>query len=1058
MNKRHLIHLVWLFLIVIGHATAKTPLSKRQDSLSLDHHWNNRYYKRATELEQAGKPLAAVSFYQKALQRFEKKKQWYAYMTASHRLGRNCLNREDFASGIEVINTALTQLERNAPGSLKNGQRLYQLQFDLYKKEQKTKEALTVSDRQLLLLHSLYRKIPHWDLVKAYHHRAQLQQQLKTYKEAVESALKAKEIAESLYRENYGLTSRTYKLLHYLYRQTGAYTEGVELLKTALSYASSHPRAKEEDICLYYLELGNYQTTFNESRRAIEYFEKVLFLIQESETAKKTVEKQYGLSRLYSRLGVNFLNIKDCSQASRYFTKSIEQIKNRTDKMAIKRIVQNLTSIGSIYSERNLYDTATYYYEQADSLLDIAIASAADANAFFHQKRHILWHAGSNALNRGDLDQAKRYFLEVLEKFSVEDRQWDDVGTLFYLGIIAEEQNDWPSALYYNHLGIIALCRTFNNPDYLQLPALEDFRELGNTYWLLNQKARYLSLSAQQEADSVKKERHLEAAIRTVDLFDQVHNRGLKKMNILRDGQNTTIIETSLMNYKEGISIAHRDHRSQTSHEVIEKGFYYTQKMKSQHLWMNLLMSEATTHGNVPETFVEKEKNLQEEILHYEQKLLEAEEAGDSNMVAVYEHLYLFEKRNDYRELMLEMEAHYPAYYESKFAFTPQSSASLQPILKGKELLIEYVFSDEALFAFTLSHDQPLRMHRLPLDKQLFSRIDSLHELLQASSWMRKSRREQFIKLSHHLYQQLLEPLETQLQGKERLIIIGDGMMNYIPFEVLLPNPTVAAFHKLDYLIRRFELSYHYSASLFARARQKEKSAQSGIFAFAPVYEQSEHKVKQVAQTTIPSKLRTFRQDCTYAPLPESEREVKTIAQLFGEAEQDTSNQFLAIRQNADETTLKNHLSMPYKYIHIAGHSFANLEHPKFSGIACFSEKESTTSKEDGVLYAGEIYNIKTQADLVILSSCESGFGKLELAEGLMGLNRAFIFNGTPNVVFSLWKVYDKINAKVMIDFYREVFSGQSYSSSLRQAKLELLAKPETAAPHYWSPYLLIGC
>ena len=161
------------------------------------------------------------------------------------------------------------------------------------------------------------------------------------------------------------------------------------------------------------------------------------------------------------------------------------------------------------------------------------------------------------------------------------------------------------------------------------------------------------------------------------------------------------------------------------------------------------------------------------------------------------------------------------------------------------------------------------------------------------------------------------------------------------------------------------------------------------------------------------------------------------------------------MREVASEASLKSNLEKPYQFVHIAGHSFADIDNPKFSGIACFEGHDE--SKEDGTLYTGEIYNISSKADLVTLSSCESGFGKLEGSEGMLGLNRAFIYAGTPNVVFSLWKVYDKVSAELMVDFYGNILEGKSYSESLRTAKLNLLNNETTAAPHFWSPYLLIG-
>jgi len=133
------------------------------------------------------------------------------------------------------------------------------------------------------------------------------------------------------------------------------------------------------------------------------------------------------------------------------------------------------------------------------------------------------------------------------------------------------------------------------------------------------------------------------------------------------------------------------------------------------------------------------------------------------------------------------------------------------------------------------------------------------------------------------------------------------------------------------------------------------------------------------------------------------------------------------------------------------------LTNPKFSGIACFRTPADDSKQDDGTLFAGEIYNLNIQADLITLSSCESGYGKLENSEGLLGLNRAFVYAGTSNVVFSLWKVYDKVSAKLMIDFYQQLLKNNDYASSLRQAKLNLINDEATASPHFWSSYLLIG-
>jgi CHAT domain-containing protein len=115
------------------------------------------------------------------------------------------------------------------------------------------------------------------------------------------------------------------------------------------------------------------------------------------------------------------------------------------------------------------------------------------------------------------------------------------------------------------------------------------------------------------------------------------------------------------------------------------------------------------------------------------------------------------------------------------------------------------------------------------------------------------------------------------------------------------------------------------------------------------------------------------------------------------------------------------------------------------------------TLNASGTLYSNEIYNLDLKADLVVLSSCESGIGKLVKGEGMMALTRGFLYAGADNIITSLWKVYDKSTSILMKNFYKYVLEGESYSSALRKAKLEMISDPRTASPVNWSGFVLIG-
>ena len=113
------------------------------------------------------------------------------------------------------------------------------------------------------------------------------------------------------------------------------------------------------------------------------------------------------------------------------------------------------------------------------------------------------------------------------------------------------------------------------------------------------------------------------------------------------------------------------------------------------------------------------------------------------------------------------------------------------------------------------------------------------------------------------------------------------------------------------------------------------------------------------------------------------------------------------------------------------------------------------------MLYAGEIYNLKLNADLVVLSACETGLGKVKPGEGLIGLTRALLYAGSKNIIVSLWKVDDRGTQFFMTDFYRLLLQEKSatagYSGILRQTKLDLISTGSLSHPFYWSPFILVG-
>jgi CHAT domain-containing protein len=276
----------------------------------------------------------------------------------------------------------------------------------------------------------------------------------------------------------------------------------------------------------------------------------------------------------------------------------------------------------------------------------------------------------------------------------------------------------------------------------------------------------------------------------------------------------------------------------------------------------------------------------------------------------------------------------------------------------------------------------------------------------------------------------------------------------------------------LPYLVRKYNISYSYSANLFCKTFPKEPTTKieytdlNDWLAFAPVFDDYNTAGLTMRTRELLKQLDTEFDDTTgtrgiliyggyVSPLPGTEREVKEIFKQFCDKDKKA---LVQINQNANEDFIKSGELRKYRLLHLATHGFVNTSKPELSGILL---AQDTTLKEDGILYSGEIYNLKLNADLTVLSACETGLGKLIKGEGLIGLTRALLYAGTKNIIVSLWKVADDSTSDLMIDFYKNLLEAkqekQEFSEVLRQAKLNMINEGKYAHPFYWSPFILIG-
>jgi CHAT domain-containing protein/tetratricopeptide (TPR) repeat protein len=397
------------------------------------------------------------------------------------------------------------------------------------------------------------------------------------------------------------------------------------------------------------------------------------------------------------------------------------------------------------------------------------------------------------------------------------------------------------------------------------------------------------------------------------------------------------------------------------------------------------------------------------------------------------------------QQLDWEIRARNPRYAEIRYP-TPLKLEEIQrQVVDGDTALLEFALGETSSTLFVVTRDG-LSTYRLPPSQLIAELVRRLRPALERESF--RSRGE-YLETALRLYQILLEPAARVLKDKTDLLIVPDGALYYVPFEVLLTEPAGdRGYRDLPYLLRRCSIAYVPSASVLAGLREPRRdvppAGREQVAAFAPFAHVAGSPAGREAV------LRGISRDPTgnlYAPLPSSSREVSSIAGLYP----GKSLSFLDGR--ATETELKTNPAVAAsRRLHLATHAETDEAHPESSALVLKPDGRS-----DGMLRVDEIFNLKLSADLAVLSACRTALGKEVTGEGLVGLTRAFFYAGVPSLVVSLWNVTDGPAPDLMLDFYKDLDRLHRKARALREAKLAMIGRGTYSHPSYWAPFILLG-
>ena len=404
---------------------------------------------------------------------------------------------------------------------------------------------------------------------------------------------------------------------------------------------------------------------------------------------------------------------------------------------------------------------------------------------------------------------------------------------------------------------------------------------------------------------------------------------------------------------------------------------------------------------------------------------------------------------------------------------TPLSAREIQQLLDNDTLLLEYQLGEQSSYLWAVTA-AGLSSYRLPPRAEIEASTRKVYNLLIKRPNRGEPPDPQLIAQAEALSLMLLGPVDSQINGK-RLLIVAPGVLAYLPFAAL-PAPTRKNKPAGIYLplIATNEIVNLPSASVLSVIRREtegRKPAKQTIAILAdPVFESNDPRIARTGQqraagetpSTGPAEPAALTRAINginpsvrgngLSRLAFSRQEANAIASLVPQATTLKVTDF-----NASRTVATSQELSQYRILHFATHGLLNNEQPELSGLV-FSLVDENGMAQDGFLRLHEIFDLKINADLVVLSACETGLGKEIRGEGLIGLTRGFMYAGAPRVVASLWKIDDLASAELMKLFYQAMLKdGLRPAAALRTAQDQLSKQKRWASPYFWAGFVLQG-
>ncbi|MFK7923076.1 MAG: CHAT domain-containing protein [Bacteroidia bacterium] len=702
--------------------------------------------------------------------------------------------------------------------------------------------------------------------------------------------------------------------------------------------------------------------------------------------------------KVWNNIGLSFKQQERYKEALPYFERAKTKLKT----------IPDIAPIAKTHLQVNL---ATTYmelgrYQEAESILMRALSDSQEIGMIYK-------HLGDNQLRLDNYTRAQ-HFLDKAMRLRKQEYPFPHpyhAATHNTLGTLYHKKGEDAKSLHHHLQAVAAFLPTNTQLSLYELPPLDQLSihpELIESLRLLGERYQaYFESSQEQHA----LESALEVYYYLFDISEQIRQGYLSSEAKWRLAAQMPSICT------QAIQTALKLSEQSGKAHYKEAAFAFAERSKAANLYDQLKVLWAKDFANIPHALRQQEDSLIRLRAVTEQQRLEAIALGDTaRQNALKDDAF---KLQEAQQKLIDRLSHlYPAYFELKYATHVPTLKQIREIALGvDQAMISYFTSETQLYTFTITQDTFLILEQpLSYTVSLDSLLSQLHE----------GRTIDFIH-AQKLYSVLFAPLEPLLTNSSRLVIIPDGKLGYLPFDLLVSHWKEK--HAPAFLLERFAFSYHYSARLLAELKSRSKQTFNRPF---------------MGVTPV-----TYADD-QLVDLPSTISMIERYCEMW-------NGDFLS--GNEAEKTLLLNDSNGFTILHFITHAVLDNQNPLYSYLA-FNNRDKSQA---GRLYLAELYGIQMPTELTVLESCETAGGELRKGEGIISLASAFTYAGSQSILASSWKAQLAGSNQIVYSFYQNLQAGQEKDVALQQAKLRFLSEQGEILgkaglhPHIWAGQMLIG-